>query len=142
MIFLGMIFVVAGFGKLVSGVAAFDTNAFPSFLPVYITESIYVMLPYIEIGVGSLLIAGVLVKFAIILSSGLIIGFAITNILLIISGAEECASCFGLEGSFTPTATLVIDGIMALLVLAVLLCYRGSFFSIKPWFINKGYGYV
>ena len=141
MILLGMTFVVAATGKLMMGSMAFNLYAFPSFVPPALAEAIYISLPYVELIVGILLILGVAVKFAVSLSGLLIIGFTVSNILLINMGVEDCASCFGVAGSIAPTAALVFDGMMAVLVAVTLLCSRGSFFNMTPWIfetVNKG----
>lgn len=136
MILLGMTFIVAAMGKLLAGSTAFSLFAFPSFVPESLGKAIYLSLPYIELVVGGLLVLGFAVKFAVSLSTLLIIGFAISNILLINLGVANCASCFGVAGSFTPTASLFLDGIMALLVMVILFCYRGNFFNRTPWFLE------
>jgi len=144
MILLGMTFIVAAMGKLVSGSTAFNLFAFPSFVPQVLAEAIYISLPYIEFVVGGLLILGIAVKFTVSLSALLIIGFAVSNILLINLGIEDCASCFGVMGSLAPTAALFLDGIMAALAMFVFFCYRGSFFNKTPWIletVHKGRGY-
>lgn len=137
MIFLGMFFVVAATGKLLSRSTAFDLFAFPSFVSPAMAEAIYTSIPYIELVVGMLLILGVAVKFATSLSVFLILGFVTSNILLISQGIQKCANCFGVAGSFTPTASLVLDGIMAVLIVVIFLCHRGSFFSITPWLLGE-----
>jgi len=61
-IFLGMVFIVAGAGKLLAGSQGFEPFVLPSFLPQALTESIYAGLPYIEILIGGLLILGIAMK--------------------------------------------------------------------------------
>jgi len=133
---LGIIFIVAATGKLMLGSTAFDLFALPSFVPVTLAKAIYMVIPYIELMVGSLLVTGVAVRFAINLSAILIICFAISNMIQIYLGVGECASCFGLLGSITPTIALIFDGIMAVLVMALSYCYRGKSFNLTPWFLE------
>ena len=136
MILLGMTFIVAGTGKLISGSTAFSLYAFPSFVPPALAEAIYLSLPYIELVAGTLLILGFAVKFAASLSVLLILGFAVSNILLINHGMAECASCFGVAGSLTPTASLFLDGMMAAMAIVVFLCHRGGFLNKTFWFLE------
>lgn len=136
MILLGMTFIVAAMGKLMAGSTAFSLFAFPSFVPESLGKAIYISLPYLELMIGGLLVLGVAIKFAVSLSTLLIIGFAVSNILLINLGVSECASCFGIAGSLTPIASLFLDGFMTILVLVTLFCYRGSFFNRTPWFLE------
>jgi hypothetical protein len=126
MILLGMTFIVAAAGKLMAGTSAFDLFAFPAFVPPALGKAIYYSLPYIELVVGGLLVIGLAVKFAAGISFLLIIGFITSNALLITQGAESCANCFGLAGSFTPTASLLLDGVMALMVAVVFVFFRGG----------------
>ena len=136
MILLGMTFIVAGTGKLMSGSTAFSLYAFPAFVPPVMAEAIYSSLPYIELMVGSLLILGFAVKFAASISGLLVIGFAVSNILLINHGMAECASCFGVAGSLSPIASLFLDGIMAVLSVVVYLCCRGGFLNRAFWYFE------
>jgi len=136
MILLGMTFIVAAIGKLLAGSTAFSLFAFPSFVPESLGKAIYISLPYLELIIGGLLVLGFAIKFAVSLSTLLIIGFATSNILLMNLGMGECANCFGAVGSFTPIASLFLDGIMAMLVIVILFCYRGSFFNRTPWFLE------
>lgn len=133
-IFLGMTFIVAAIGKLMEGTTAFDLFAFPEFVPPVIAEAIYISLPYIELLVGIPLILGIAVKFVASLSSLLIIGYTVSNILLIRLGIEDCASCFGVAGSLAPTTSLYFDGVLAILVIDTLLFYRGKFLNKRPWY--------
>lgn len=139
LIFLGMIFTVAGVGKLLAGSKAFEPFVSPGFLPQSFVEVIYIGLPYLEIIIGLLLILGILVKFSTSLASLLIIGFIASNILTIYlgGGAEPCGGCFGLLGGLTAISALAMDGIMAVMVAVILVCYRGNFFDISPWFLGE-----
>lgn len=140
MILLGMTFIVAATGKLMMGSASFDLFAFPSFVPQALAKAIYASLPYVELVIGGLLIIGIAVRLAVSLSALLIVGFVTSNILLINLGVSDCAGCFGVMGSFTPAATLFMDGIMAALAMVILLCYRGGFFNRIPWFLEAAHG--
>ncbi len=133
-IFLGMTFIVAAIGKLMEGTTTFDLFAFPPFVPPVLAEAIFTSLPYLELLVGIPLIIGIAVKFVASLSSLLIIGYAVSNILLINLGVEDCSTCFGVAGSLSPTTSLIFDGVLAILVIDTLLFYRGKYFNKRPWY--------
>ncbi len=130
---LGMVFVLAGIGKFLQG--GQSSSPLPSFVPQPLAEGIFTTLPYIELIIGGLLIVGVAIKLISSISILFIIGFAVSNILLVTQGGNECSGCFGAWGGLAPTASLILDGIMAVLVMVILFCYRGGFFRITPWFI-------
>ncbi len=137
-IFLGVTFVVAGAGKLFAGSKGFEAFVIPSFLPQALFELIYSWVPYIEITIGGLLLLGIAIKFATCLSGVLIAGFIASNIFTIYigAGAVPCHGCFGVLGGLTATAALIMDGIMAVMVVAILVCYQGGFFNRTPWFLE------
>lgn len=137
MIFLGMIFIIAGMGKLLAGSKAFEPFVSPAFLPQPFVEVIYVGLPYIEIIVGTLLILGVALRFATYLSLALISCFISLNVFVLYSGLEPCGGCFGVFGGLTAISALILDVIMVGMVAVILVCYRGSFFNIIPMALNE-----
>lgn len=139
-IFLGMIFTVAGVGKLLAGSKGFEPFGPLTFLPQSFVEAIGIGFPYIEIIIGGLLILGIAVKFAASLSALLIAGFIASNILAIYlgRGAEPCGGCFGVAGGLTAVSALIVDGIMAVMVAVIAICYRGDFFDISPMVLREG----
>ena len=140
-IVLGLIFLLAGVGKLLGqleGSFIFFTP-FADFLLPFAPE-IYLWLPVIEIAVGLLLITGVLARPAAALAVGLIAVFMANNSWLISHGfgAEPCG-CFGILEEIAQLRLLTIgslglDVVMLLLALATLFLARVSFFNINPWF--------
>jgi len=137
-IFLGVTFIVAGVGKLLAGSKAFEPFVLPVVLSQSFSEVIYSWLPYIEITVGGLLILGIAIKFASSISALLIAGFTVSNILLIYlgRGTEPCG-CFGMAGGLTVFSALIVDGIMAVMVAVIFVCYRGDFFDLCPMVLRK-----
>lgn len=123
-IFLGVTFIVAGVGKLLAGSSSFEPFVLPVVLSQSFGEAIYTGLPYLEIIVGGLLIFGVAIRFATILSALLIMGFMASNILQISLGAgtEPCGGCFGVAGGLTAISALAMNGIMALMVVIIFVC--------------------
>ena len=139
MLFLGVLFIVAGLGKLLAGINGFEPFTALAFLPHSLLDGISMGLPYIEIAIGVLLLLGIAVKFANSCAAFLITGFIVSNLLAIYfgRGAEPCAGCFGVYGSLTAISALLLDGIMAALVVTIAFCYRGSFFDMSPLVLKK-----
>ena len=138
-IFLGVTFIVAGAGKLLAGSSSFEPFVLPVILSQSFGEVIYSGLPYLEIIAGSLLILGIAIRFAASLSALLIASFLASNVLQISLGAgtEPCSGCFGVAGGLTAISALAVDGIMAVMVMVIFVCYRGSFFNIYPMVLRK-----
>ena len=145
-IILGIIFVAAGFGKLLTEVEGFTTifNPFPGFLASAFADAIFIWLPYLEIVIGLLLILGILPKLMAVLSAVLIAGF-ITNKVWLLSqglGYEPC-TCFGiidriLGVELSTSDSLYLDIIMLALVLIVVFWHKSNFFNIYPQFLARG----
>lgn len=125
-IFLGITFIVAGSGKLLTPVVEAE-----------IPQFFVILLIIAELGVGVLLVAGVFVKPTASCSLFLIACFIISNILMKIIGLEECLSCFGAMGKLSTSQALMIDGIMVALAVTILVFYPGRFFNKRPWFWGK-----
>ena len=129
-IIVGMVLIIAAASKLILGQG--DLSAIPAFIPVWFLTA----LPYIELSVGVMLLIGLAVKFNAYISALLILGFAVTNIVMLAGGAEGCASCFGGGIIITPVFTLLLDVLMALMVLCIFYCLKkDSFFNILPWYL-------
>ena len=138
MTFLGMLFIVAGVGKLLYQSDSFAPFPFLESLPF--TQVLYVVLPYIEIAIGALLIHGVMVKFAATLCAFMVAIFVASTVVLIAmgKGAELCG-CFGMAGRLTHIEALVVELLMAGLITVVILCHRGRYFNLIPWFLENGH---
>jgi uncharacterized membrane protein YphA (DoxX/SURF4 family) len=145
-IILGIIFLAAGLGKLLTDVEGFTVifNPFPGFLASAFSDAIFIWLPYLEVVIGLLLILGILPKLMAVLSVVLIAGF-ITNKAWLLSqglGYEPC-TCFGIIDrilgiELSTRGSLSLDIIMLVLVLIVVLWHRSNFFNIYPQFLTRG----
>lgn len=142
---LGLIFIVAGVGKLLHQPEAVRIFfiPLPDFLTATLTKAVFNWLPYIELTVGLLLIIGVAPKLVATLSSVLIAGFIAHNGLLISYGlwAEPC-DCFGKLKIVPYTGlsiigSLFLDIVMLALVLIILFWHQSRFFNIYPWFLVR-----
>ena len=140
MLFLGVLFVVSGVGKIFLQSTSVDYPLILSFLPASVAQAIFAALPYVETGIGLLLIIGVGVRFAASIAALLITAFMATNITLIAlgRGAEFC-SCFGINGRLTVSASLAMDIAMAIPVIIIFVCYRGNFFNTTPLILTEGH---
>lgn len=144
-VILGLLFVAAGLGKLLSPAESFKAifNPFPAFLSPFFTEFIFSWLPYIEIVIGLLLILGILAKVTAAFSSVLIAGFIINNSWLLRQGlGYEPCDCFGIweritQVEFSTLQALYLDVVMLVLVMLILFCYRKNFLIIYPWFVKR-----
>jgi hypothetical protein len=143
--FIGLMFVSAGFGKLPHqgeywGLLLSDYSN--SIMLLRLIDIVKQWLPWMEIVLGSLLIAGIASKIAASFSSFLILGFIANNIWMISQGAgREPCGCFGKFEAFLGTLSaenaLCMDLGMLVLILIIFLYYPGNFFSIRPWFLQR-----
>ncbi len=144
-VILGLIFVVAGFGKIFTGSEGLRRifNPFPGFLTPALTDSIFIWLPYLEILIGLLLIIGVVPRLAGVISIVLVAGFITNNAWVLGQGLgfEPC-SCFGFWDRIvgikvSTTQSLYIDIAMLVLGLVVIIGTPGHFLKTRPWFLTK-----
>jgi uncharacterized membrane protein YphA (DoxX/SURF4 family) len=143
---LGMIFLVSGMGKLLLQGELFETY-FPGFLDFLSLDQVRLLfygLPYVEIAIGALLIAGFATKLIAALTALLITGFIASNVWFINNGMgfEPCG-CLGIfdrlfQSKLSTQQSLYLDIAMLALVLITLLCYQRNFTDIYPWFLKKG----
>ena len=133
---LGMIFTVAGVGKLLSHSSSYEAFLFPSFLPGAVADYAYAVFPYLELTIGLLLICGIAVKFTASLSMGMVACFIASNLYLLSNGVGTCGECFGVAGGLTVYAALVLDGLMAIMTVIILITYQGKYFNGTPWYLT------
>lgn len=145
---LGIIFTMAGFGKLLSPAETaghfFDPfSPYPGIFTIDVVRLILYWLPRVEIIVGLLLIAGVASKITAAFSTVLIAGFVYSNSYLLTHGLglQPCG-CMGfdeylLQAELTVRTSLYIDIGMMVLVVLILLYYPGGFARFSPWYVKK-----
>jgi len=139
---LGVIFGVAGFGKLFATSEGFERvfNPFPSFLTPAVTGTLFNLLPYLEIIIAVLLIGGVVPRLAGAASVLLIAGFMTNNGWLLGQGrGYEPCSCFGVLDrivglKISTTHSLYLDILMLALALITVFGLQGRFFGLRPRF--------
>ena len=138
MTFLGMIFIVSGVGKLLYNSGAFVPFPFIEGLPVAVSQVLFSVLPYVEIIIGAMLVHGFMVKFATVVTGSIVLLFIVNNIIMVSIGrGREPCNCFGMAGGITYVDALVIDCIMAAMVAVILICHKGGYFNITPWFLDS-----
>ena len=143
-LFLGLIFIAAGAGKLLVQAENVELYIFPDFVPPAFSWAVNTWIPRIELAVGILLILGIAAKFVASLASLLIAGFITSNSLLLKLGlGSDPCGCFGAaeriaEQKLSVIGALYLDGVMVFLVMVILFCYQRGFFDIYPWFIKRG----
>ena len=132
---LGMLFIVAGVGKLFYQSSSFAAAPFIETLPGGML--FYTALPYIEIVIGSLLVIGLLVKFAAASAGVLIIMFASSSLYLVSIGKGfDLCGCFGMAGRLNYISALGLDVVMAGMVAIIFICHRGGYFNMTPWYLD------
>ncbi len=146
-ILLGLIFATAGLEKLLHPweflVTIFSTGFFILSQAMVVSQ----WLPWIELMLGLLLIMGISAKFMASASCPLILGFIFYNIRAIRQGLDTDCGCgvlellvehyIELEALSSSTTALYLDIGMMVLVLIILVCYPGNFFTTRPWFLGK-----
>ena len=136
MLNLGMLFIVAGVAKILYQSNSFATAPFLETIPGAIW--FYAALPYIEIAIGLLLVAGLLVKYATASAGILVAIFAASSVYLVSIGqGSDLCGCFGMAGNLNFKGALIIDSVMALMVTALLLCQKGGWHNFTPWFLDE-----
>ncbi len=142
-IILGLIFVIAGLGKLLNQADFLTVIRADTFLTPTLAQVVAYVLPWIEIALGVFLILGISAKLAAIFSSVLIATFIANNSWLIAHGlAYKPCGCFGpfekvLLGELSTMESLFLDIGMLVLVSIILYC-PGHFLTTRPWFLRIG----
>ena len=142
-ILAGLILLISGTGKI-PGQTEFIDALLKSFWTPAVAYFIGYGLPWIETGLGILLLSGLFPRMTAVLCLPLITGFIANNSWALINGVEkfpECGSCFGIWekflGSVSPVMALAIDIVLLGLVLMVILLHQGDFLTFQPWFVRR-----
>ena len=131
---LGLIFVYAAYAKLHFNGAwhlrdyyFFFAMSIDSYrmLPLIIVQWMARILPWLELGLGALLVVGAGVRWAGLVLSALLVVFMMALAHAALRGLEINCGCFG-TGSVKPGRELMLDGVLLALALAVTM---GGFLS-------------
>jgi|SRR5689334_17826892 len=124
---LGLVFVYAAYAKLHFNGAwhlrdyyFFFAMSIDSYrmLPLAIVQWMARILPWLELGLGAVLIAGAGVRWAGLAVTALIVVFMIALAHAALGGLEINCGCFG-TGSVKPGRELMLDGVLLALALSV-----------------------
>ena len=130
---LGGIFIFTGFAKINHISALISEIREYQILPVMLTSAFGHVLPYLEILVGVLLVAGVVLRLSAGIAGLLLISFAVAKIVAMIRGLNiNVCHCFGPAVPLLSTQSLAIDIVMLLLAIQLVL-FRKELFSIPGW---------
>jgi uncharacterized membrane protein YphA (DoxX/SURF4 family) len=133
-IILGAVFIYAAYAKLHFNGAwhlrdyyFFFAMGIDSYkmLPLAIVEWMAKILPWLELGLGTLLIVGAGVRWAGLMVTALLVVFMVALAHAALGGLEINCGCFG-NNSVKPSHELIVDGVLITLALAVTL---GGFLS-------------
>jgi uncharacterized membrane protein YphA (DoxX/SURF4 family) len=115
--------------------------------PFYTPTTVYLIvhcLPWAEIALGALLLAGVFPRIASVLCLPFTIGFMASNSDALSRGIEQfptCAHCFGkweiLFGAMSLLQALFFDIVLFSLALIILLLHPSRVLHSRPWFIKS-----
>ena len=126
-ILLGLIFAYAAYAKLHFNGAwhlrdyyFFFAMSIDSYrmLPLIIVQWMARILPWLELGLGALLVVGAGVRWAGLVLSALLVVFMMALAHAALGGLEINCGCFG-TGSVKPGRELMLDGVLLALALAV-----------------------
>jgi uncharacterized membrane protein YphA (DoxX/SURF4 family) len=150
-VILGLIFLIAGLGKLPAQTDAYTILLVLRKIPLMLaaqqpalSDYVHIVFPVLEIILGLMLVAGIAAKLAASFSALLIGAFIFNNLWLIQKGlGQDPCYCFGgslnwLLGVVSTKEALYIDIGMLALVCLVVACYPGRWFTLRPWFSRAG----
>jgi uncharacterized membrane protein YphA (DoxX/SURF4 family) len=142
-VILGLIFLIAGLGKL-----PVQTDAYTillilprSSVLLFLSDYVHIVFPVMEIVLGLLLLLGIAARVMALGSAMLVGAFIFNNLWLMGKGlAQESCHCFGgslnwLLGVVSVKDALYIDGAMLALVFLILAQYPAKWLTLRPWFI-------
>ena len=142
-VFLGLVLLVAGSGKL-PGQTEFIDTLLKSFWTPPVAYLIGYCLPWAEVILGVLLLLGVFPRIAAALCLPLIAGFIANNSWALSRGMEQfpqCGQCFGiweeLLGAISPLQALCLDIVLLCSALIILLFHPTGLLSFQPWFTKR-----
>ncbi|MFC1870806.1 MauE/DoxX family redox-associated membrane protein [Chloroflexota bacterium] len=138
-VILGLVFLAAGTGKVL-GQIDFTHALESSFFAPAVAGIVARYLPWVEIGLGLLLVTGLVAKMTAILSVVLISGFITSNSWALITLPETaitCYDCFGvwetLLGYLSPTQALHVDLVLLSLALVILVLAPAPALLFRAW---------
>jgi uncharacterized membrane protein YphA (DoxX/SURF4 family) len=143
-IMLGLIFLVAGFGKLPAQTDAYTILLVIRKEPIllWLSDYIHILVPSIELILGFLLVSGVAARFTALASTTMVGVFIFNNTWFLRKGIpQESCRCFGdaidrLLGGISTRESLYVNFAMVALIFLVLAFYPDKWLSFRPWFLR------
>ena len=138
---LAVVFITAGVGKLL-GQGAFLLQISETYkVGGALSEWLAVGLPWVEIGLGVVLLVGIVPQIAGGVATLLAGAFTMHNGWLIANGfGSEPCECLGvldrIIGDMSTTASLYVDIGLVVLALAIYFCYPGRLLNTRPWLVG------
>jgi len=130
---LGGIFIFTGFAKINHISALISEIKQYQMLPAVLASAYGHVLPYLEMAVGVLLVAGIVLRISASIAGLMLISFAAAKIVAMIRGLNiNVCNCFGPAVPLLSTQSLAIDIVMLLLAIQLVL-FRKELFSIPGW---------
>ena len=139
---LGLVFIASGVSKIIDtaefyGILSQSASYLPSSLALFVAH----WLPWLELGLGALLLSGISARLAAVVSVLLVSGFIFQNTWVIMNALElDSCGCLGLlekglQISISVRAARYTDIGMFILGLIIIFYYPGRFFNLHPWFL-------
>ncbi len=120
-ILTGAVLILAGAGKLPERIQFVDVVIKYHVLPYPIAFIYGVILPWLELGIGLLLVLGISTRLAAVISLPVIFSFIVANGISLSKGKVVCTSCFGEIIIAIPTpGALVADFVLLGFILSLL----------------------
>lgn len=109
---LGGVLIYAGYIKAFTPDKSMMAVRAYEILPIWLANVMGIVLPWLEMGAGLLLIAGIAVRFVAIFGAGLMIAFIIAIAQAWARGLSIDCGCFGDGGAVDPGETKYLESIL------------------------------
>jgi uncharacterized membrane protein YphA (DoxX/SURF4 family) len=134
---IGIVLLLAGVGKIISGAQMVNVIASLKMLPYPMIQPTSMVLPWFEILLGTLFLLGIYSRVAAAASLLMFSAFIVTNIFNLHRGlTEPCASCFGNLLVLNARDALIID-VLLLLAAFRILSLEGHSISLDSLWVKK-----
>jgi putative oxidoreductase len=118
-LFLGAIFVYAGFVKIVDPLGFAHALYNYHILPAWLINPLAICLPWVEVMAGVSLLAGIMIPGGALVVSGLLAVFAVAIGVSLIRGLDIACGCFSTSAAVEPITWLVVVRDLLLLGMGV-----------------------
>jgi uncharacterized membrane protein YphA (DoxX/SURF4 family) len=133
---VGITLMVAAAGKLVESSAFVDDVIEYDLLPEALAEVYATVLPWIEIGVGLLLIVGFKMRWVAGVAVLISLSLVIANGVVLYRGQELSCGCFGDLAALETRDAIIIDSVLLILSLLIMV-RRRDFLNLDLWIRHR-----